>query len=35
MSTVLEVAGPVVVCGWFFITFAHTFTSTETAEEEQ
>lgn len=35
MSTALEIASPVMVCGWFFIAFARTFCAVETVEEDQ
>lgn len=35
MKTAIEIAGPVVVCGWFFIGFVRTFCTVETPEEGQ
>jgi hypothetical protein len=35
VKTAIEIAGPVVVCGWFFVAFVRTFVTVETPEEEQ
>lgn len=35
MKTAFEIAGPVVVCGWFVIGFIRKFCASNTAEEDQ
>lgn len=35
MKTAIEIAGSVVVCGWFFVAFVRTFCTDEAQEEEQ
>lgn len=35
MKTALEIAGPLVLCGWFFAAFIHTFCTSDTEEGEQ
>jgi hypothetical protein len=35
VKTAIEIAGPVVVCGWFFIAFVRTFCRSENPEEGQ
>jgi len=34
VKTAFEIAGPVLVCGWFFAAFIDTFRATETEEEQ-
>ena len=35
MKTAIEIAGPLVLCGWFFVAFIHTFCVNDTTEEGQ
>ena len=35
MSTAIEIAAPLVLCGWFFAAFIRAFCTDETPEEGQ
>ena len=35
MKTAVEIAAPVVVCGWFFAAFIRALRTSDTIEEEQ